>query len=402
MSFRKRSITRHNNLSHESGGVAVLFAILLGSGVLLALVGFSLDIGINTLAKSYAQESAERSVKNVALSCIEVEDACNTTAQITAINETHLNATSITSDLLNTEILSICGSLSFAPGLLPCPLTFTPTATCNPVPSAFQNAYVEVRTKTWAPSYFFNPGSGKYRQGCSHVGIGSPASAGILFPIAVSCAEYADFQLTNEVVYLEDFKYPTTAIPNCSNDLQGNLVDAKAPTAQFVTMDYFERQPNLPQFPSTGFDCTNPVAVYLGDGLNASNISPPNLCSSDILNNMRGQVDGQTGVLMPIIRARDNVKFPTDAIYTSNVKNIVVAFAQIQIVSYRFGPQLGYWYGAPSANPTRRQIDNYFIPRGCSTYEFCVEFYFQRAVLSDSTEIVPGANYGVITAKVLP
>lgn len=386
----------------QRGGVAVIFAILLGSGVLIGLIGFSVDIGINSVAKSLAQETAERSVKNVALSCIEKKDLCNTTTQIQNLNTAQLQSTGITQDLLKTQILGICGSLSFAPGLPACPSSFTPTPTCNAIPTNFLNAYVEVRTRTFAPSYFLNPGQGKYRNGCSHVGIGSPSAANILFPIAVSCAEYADFQVTNQIVYLEDFKYPTNAIPNCDNDLQGNLVDAKAPTAQFVTMDYLERPPTLPQFPSGGFDCVTPVQVFLGDGLNASNISPPNLCSSAIVNNMRAQVQGQLGVLMPIIRARDNAKFPTDAIYTSNVKNIVVAFARIQIVSFRFGPQLAYWYNAPSPTPTRRQIDDYFVPKGCNTYEFCVEFYFQRAVLGDSTDIVPGANYGVITAKVLP
>lgn len=386
----------------EQGGVAVIFAILLGSGVLLALIGFSVDIGINSLAKSLAQETAEKSVKNVALACIEQEDLCNTTSAIQNINTLQLQSTGFAQDLLRTELLGICGSLSYAPGLPACPGTFTPTPTCNPIPTNFLNAYVEVRTRTWAPSYFLEPGSGKYRNGCSHVGIGAPSVADILLPIAVSCAEYADFQLTNEIIFLTDYKYPTTSIPNCSPDLQGNLVDAKAPTAQFVTMDYLERPASMPQFPSSGFDCVTPVKVFLGDGLNASNISPPNLCSSQILNDMRGQINGQLGVLMPIIRARDNVKFPSDAIYTANVKNIVVAFARIQVVSFRFGPQLGYWYGAPSTAPTRRQVDNYFLPRGCSAYQFCVEFYFQRAVLGDSTDIVAGANYGVITAKVLP
>lgn len=391
-----------HRVASEEGGVAVVFAILLGSGLLIALIGFSVDVGINALAKSLAQETAERSVKNIALTCIKEKDLCNTLAQIELSNENQLLSTDSASDLLQSEILMICGEYSFAPGLPDCPPSQRPTATCNQIPAAFQNAYIEVRTRTWAPSYFLNPGEGKYRLGCSHVGIGAPAAAGILFPIAVSCAEYADFQATNEIIFLTDYKYPTSAIPNCSPDLEGNFVDAKAPTAQFVTLDYLERPASRPQFPDGGFDCITPVQVFLGDGVNASNISPPNLCSSEIINNMRAQIDGAKGVVMPIIRARDNLKFPQDVVYTSNVKNIVVAFARIQVVSFRFGPQLAYWKNAPSAKPTRRQVDDYFLPKGCGPYQFCVEFYFERTVLGETSEIVPGANYGVISAKVLP
>jgi Flp pilus assembly protein TadG len=182
----------------ERGAVAVLVAILFGSGVLLGMAALVVDVGGMYAEKAQLQNGADAGALAVATGCAKGSATCGTS--VTAVNaacSTAANAsTGIASCNANdnkTAVDQVCGVGS---GLLGC------TGPQNGCPTAPAGNYAQVQTSTltsggstllppaFGKAVMGSSWSGKNVQACAQASWGPPATLGNAVAFSISDCEW--------------------------------------------------------------------------------------------------------------------------------------------------------------------------------------------------------------------
>ena len=207
-----RLLTRHvHSRTHgrESGAVATLVAIMLGTGVILGCAALTIDTGSLLWERRQLQNGADAASLAAAQACA-TQTPCNPSiaAGLLLSNLANANASDNA-----TGIESICGSATTVasnPALALCPAPGGPgeLVKCPAVPSSLAAGnYVEIRTRTLTsggstilPPYLAQTlagggYSGETVRACARAAWGPPGSVGVSLPITLSSCEWANATL---------------------------------------------------------------------------------------------------------------------------------------------------------------------------------------------------------------
>lgn len=174
-----RLMRRVRGAGSERGAVAVLVAVVLGSGVMVGLGSIVIDAGQAYSERAQLQNGADAAALAVAARCALGAATCDTGTSASSIAGTYANKNS--NDTTSTVAL-VCGHDSFGK-LLPCPAPNpAKRINCGDAPTA-NSQYVEVHTatRTSTGQALLPPVFGRALLGASFNGIGVTACARVAF-----------------------------------------------------------------------------------------------------------------------------------------------------------------------------------------------------------------------------
>ena len=235
---------RQPKFTDDRGAIMPLFAIILGSGVFMMLIGLVVDGGQIYAEKRIVQNAADAVAEAVALHCSKdtvgvncLADNFETKSPTTAAVTASMTFADFTNSLANpkggnTAITTICGQSTTAAGILPCPpLTDSPNDCKTDMGTSGFTNWVRVYTSsdlngiTPAFENFINTSPKKYQEtACSQVywakanAITVDATGGQL-PFAIGLCDATVFNSATRQQLLGD----DTNVTSCSvRDRQNN------------------------------------------------------------------------------------------------------------------------------------------------------------------------------------
>ncbi len=195
---RQLSANRRNG---ETGAVAMLVAILFGTGVLLGLGALVIDTGSLLYERRQLQNGADAAVLSVAKTCAQADEKSTLCAAVDVSPSTPALVSLAGANAADTksDVKSVCGSpklVAANSAFTPCPTPASPgLIECPKTPSAAK--YVEIRTTTRSgngsstilPSFLAQAlvggSKGETVGACARAGWGTLGSTGDTFPLAL-------------------------------------------------------------------------------------------------------------------------------------------------------------------------------------------------------------------------
>jgi Flp pilus assembly protein TadG len=364
----------------ERGAYAVLFSILLGSGLLLSLVLLAFDSGNITLQRSKIQNVAQSSALSIARDCALLPNTCAGDSLQSA------QTLAVSNALFPETIDRICG-YGVGTELVSCTSSLTSTiGTENSTDSNCRNVssntpYVRVDTKailkdktgtkqSFLESLFSN---GKFDiRGCAQATWGKATSTSVYLPFAYSyCDWLASSTISSGAIQGPIFEGdkpnqtcsqpPKTAITGWLGIDLTNTVGISASS-----------QPAEVSCPNPD-SSDKPAIISVGDVLQSipRDQNSKNLCKVQEFNGM-GQKDYE--VLFAKMSFWLGKKLFLPLITTTGSSqaaiNAVVGFTQFELVAYAFKSQRN---GDPSINTS-----------SCKNNEFCMWGKFSKSISQGS------------------
>jgi len=191
--------------SHETGAIAAIVGIFLGTGVLLGVGALVIDTGSLLYERRQLQSGADAAALSIAQTCVKTNTPCAAPDISITSNLVKLAGKNAADQL--SDIASVCGSAALVaanPSAFPtpCPTPTAPGLVECPKSSSGTHKYVEVRTSTRTPSGTILPpvlsqmlagANGQYSnttvKACARVAWG-PAGTSPSLPFAFSACEW--------------------------------------------------------------------------------------------------------------------------------------------------------------------------------------------------------------------
>lgn len=259
------------NLTEDHGAIGLIFAIVVGSGVLFGLLAISVDVGNIYTERRVVQNAADVAAASGAMQC-----AKNECTQVTVQN-LMTGYTNPSSPDLKTSVSALCIK---QPGSAGCPEVGSKALDCRAVPSTLSK-YVRVYTRSLDPS-----GSSLLIPWISNA-IATSINSGTT---VTACSQAAWGTVKTVPVY-----YPF-ALPACgySEDADQNfkeLPSTNSGETRWAGCAVTDHDNQLKQFPSspTGFvqvtlpgvsGCEVSTAVSIGQVLQINTANDQHLCGS--------------------------------------------------------------------------------------------------------------------------
>lgn len=209
-------------MRNERGSYSILFSVILGTGLLIAIFTIVLDGGNIVAERRVLQNVADAGALALAKECVQAPDHCRDSFSIFQSTQPEQLAALNSPDGL-TKITEVCvkGRNQFG---LACQLPNSLKLDCATLPATAFN-YVRIRTQSLNPDGgFLKPlfGADQSYQvnGCSQAIWGNVRSMPIYVPFALSICTWPKLEVDAQVI--QEFK-PNDGVTSCSfSDLQGN------------------------------------------------------------------------------------------------------------------------------------------------------------------------------------
>jgi len=352
--------------SDERGAIAVVVAVLIGSGVLTGMGALVIDVGQLYQERAELQDGADAAALGVAKSC-----ALGACAPTDASQLADANASSLTGGTMAVDL--VCGS----GGLGNCPPSTGKMTDCPQAPSAGTN-FVEVYTSTETasgstllPPVFARTLIGGYQGtdvgACAQVEWGAPPDATTV-AIAISACEWD--QATQEGTAFQPAPpYPPDTVPATSADQVLTLTTGGNPGGGCPT------EPAGAEDPSTfgwavdeGGNCSLPVSGATFPAIPPNPLESPSPACQEVLANAQ---QSETPILVPVYVSLDNA--------AGDPRYVLRGFADFVVTGYNMpGFDASDWLD-PANN--------------CPGADYCLNGYFVQGVIP-STGAIAGANLG--------
>jgi Flp pilus assembly protein TadG len=273
----------------DAGAVMIVFAILLGAGVLFGLLALVADVGQAYLARRDAQNVADLAATSLAYTCVTSPSVCASVASATATAE-QIAAANAEGKRVYSTITRVCGPKTDA-----CPAPSTNTYDCRAT-----NAPNYIRVSTTGSSslgrgivpLIFAPliGAGDRTSviGCSQAAWGQVSTAPIKVPLVFSICSL----VPGDSLSIKEWDGSTLTIP-CEPNAGYNLPTSTY-TGSFYGFLLAKRKPGETSFST---DCSTSIQIRVGDVLQREASS---ICGKAL----RSQLDVMIGVptLVPVAR----------------------------------------------------------------------------------------------------
>lgn len=303
----------YGDLKEDSGATVVLFALLLGAGVLLGLLALVVDSGQGYQGRRDAQDVADLASLSIAYQCVKNSASCTDQTQVTTIANQVATANA-PGKRIYSDVTRVCGISAT------CPTLTTNRYECRATSAPkFVRVYTRARTaqSTTGIPYFFAPLAGGPTNGafagCSQSGWGQVAAAPIQVPIILSICE---FHLS---VAQESQEWKNEILPASSLCNSGSDFDGLGHTANF--RGFMLIKPTDATYPWFDATCAAPVLVKVTDGLTkvASNICTGLGTVSDVLAAMLNKPK-----IVPVAKVLDG----------GSAKTTIASFAMYELLGY--------------------------------------------------------------------
>ena len=258
----------------ERGAISVIFAILISSSLIFALLAIVVDVGVIYQERRTLQNAADAVALAVAQECAETT---NETPTSTILCQSGVLGPASTfagrnSDDGKTRVAFVCGKGS--PSLQECPSSTGGQFDCKDSSLAGVEQYVRVRTETLSRNnlgtlkFFFAPflensNDSFSLKACSQVAWGAASEAPVVFPLALPICFYADAAEKQHDAYDENSKYYEPS-DDCPYTPVGSTVPIQIDIQVIKGMAMFTEINGLNSGCPTVF---TPVIIKIGDFL---------------------------------------------------------------------------------------------------------------------------------------
>lgn len=305
----------------DEGAVVVLFAIILGTGLIFILLALVVDLGRAQVARGEAQNVADTVALSLAYNCVTRPDLC--TSQLTATTYAEQLASQYAgTKTLFGSITNVCGSLTGA-----CPAQNASRFSCRPA-SAPRYVRVSARGSSTSssgtvPFFFsrlFNASPSVVVSGCSQASWGQVSTAPVRVPIVMSICDFYRYLPQPIKEWKNEIAACTSGIDYDGVVHSGNFrgfFPVKRPTGS--TLSWFDGS------------CSAPIAIKAGDVFIKE--------ASDVCKINAGATSGIVSVLNSMLNVP--TLLPVTKAYLNN-SVVVDSFAQFTLLGYTIaGDQFG-------------------------------------------------------------
>jgi Flp pilus assembly protein TadG len=264
----------HKTDGKERGAISVIFAILISSSLILALLAIVVDVGVIYQERRTLQNSADATALAVAQECAEINNTNPTPTTLCQSGDLSPASTFAgrNSDDGKTRVAIVCGKGSAS--LQECPPSTGGQFDCKDSSLAGVEQYVRVRTETLSRNdvgtlkFFFAPflensNDSFSLKACAQVAWGAASEAPVVFPLALPICFYADAAEKQHNAYDENSKYYEPS-ENCPYTPVGSTVPIQIDVQVLKGMAMFTAINGSDSGCPTVFD---PVIIKIGDFL---------------------------------------------------------------------------------------------------------------------------------------
>jgi hypothetical protein len=265
----------HKTDSKERGAISVIFAILISSSLILALLAIVVDVGVIYQERRTLQNAADATALAVAQECAEINNSTPTSTTLCQSGDLSPASTFAgkNSDDGKTRVAIVCG-LGAGSNLVECPASTGGQFDCKDSSLAGVEQYVRVKTETLsrnnigALKFFFAPflensDDSFSLKACAQVAWGAASEAPVVFPLALPICFYADAALKQHNAYDENNRYYEPS-ENCPYTPVGSTVSIQIDERVLRGMAMFTGINGIDSGCPTVF---NPVIIKIGDFL---------------------------------------------------------------------------------------------------------------------------------------
>jgi hypothetical protein len=382
----------------DRGAVASIVVILLASGVLIASVAFSVDLGTLYGERAQLISGANSAALAVAENCVRPAQICaGPTGRTEALDAAKGNAMD---NAVNVD--SVCGRDLATGRLGPCPSPSGAATHCVSTPAARVN-YVEVHTSTLTPdnatvlppifsSSFVAGTTGLHVQACSRVTWGVPT--GPYAALAIAACRFT--ALTGGVGSLDPTRLPIAYPSIPSNPLRyETAIRLNAPTSGSGCGGGNQGFAQLNAGGGAGACQLATIAQGANPAGHTDNNDPrpghgygglancTNLLNSKMV---RGSTRPRQFLMIPIYNSVNSTNAGTGAAQFINI----IGIAAFQVTGYKLDNSTGInagrtdWVGAAVPD------ESAYCGSGTNLRDQCIRGYFVSANVIDGTSPAPG------------
>lgn len=354
-------------LRSKEGFAGVFLVALLGSGLVIALLGIVVDGGTLFFDRRSHQVVADYSVEVLAKDCL-VSYATSCASEPIAVN--HLNQVkAAAASSAETTIIEACGPLiNKAGGGQPCQALESKQLNCQPIPTTYQNSFVRVRTgktnltpgqtEPFKVLSWFGSLSGGYSvTGCAQAAIYGSVAANV--PVALPLA-------------LPSCRTAAVGVPTVLVSITPSLEKGNSCTVDTINGPVTER--SISGFTLVSLTGTDVTKYCLGSSTATLDVGVVVTRKPDEKTDLCGAAMVKTNLdrLLNKVIYLPTVSPPTDT-GLGNYAFTVRAFTAFKLTGYKL--KVG-----SSTSPTA----GWWLANGCPSNQFCVTGTFEKSVSSIS------------------